>query len=573
MRELRGIAASPGAAFAPAFLFYDDYNASIPSYPISSEDVESEFGRFTVAIEQAKSEVSILRDKALKEAGEEQAAIFDAHLMMIDDPEVGIRVRNGLSVSLLNVESIVFAMEGEMIDQLSSSQDPYIQERVSDVHDVVRRILGHLLHRERLSLADVDRDVVVVAKDLLPSDMVGMARSRIKGIATEAGGRTSHAAILARAFQIPAVLGIGPFMADIKAETPLIVDGDRGIIVIDPDTGALQKERAAQTLRALREKEFASIRDIPAATRDGTRIFLKANIEVPEEVESVVEHNADGVGLFRSEFLFLGGHVPGEEAQYRAYRHVVEAMKGKPVTIRTLDIGGDKVLPELGAQDEKNPLLGWRAIRFCLSKTEIFRTQLRAILRASVFGDVRIMFPMISTMEELIKARGILEEAQLECRTRGYDLPERIKAGIMIEVPSAALCSDVLARSADFFSIGTNDLTQYTMAVDRGNEKVAYLHEPYNPAVLRLIKMTIDAARLARIEVSLCGEMGGDPEAAVLLVGMGLRELSMSAASIPAVKSKLMSLGLGEAEGVAEAVMKMTSSTQVTSYIASRFKL
>jgi len=573
MRELRGIAASPGAAFAPVFLFYDDYNASIPSYSISSEDVESEFSRFAVAIEQAKSEVSILRDKALKEAGEEQAAIFDAHLMMIDDPEVGIRVKNGLSSSLLNVESIVFAMEGEMIDQLSSSQDPYIQERVSDVHDVVRRILGHLLQRERLRLADVDRDVVVVAKDLLPSDMVGMARSRIKGIATEAGGRTSHAAILARAFQIPAVLGIGPFMADIKAETPLIVDGDRGIIVIDPDTGALQKERAAQTLRALREKEFASIRDIPAATRDGTRIFLKANIEVPEEVASVVEHNADGVGLFRSEFLFLGGHVPGEEAQYRAYRQVVEAMKGKPVTIRTLDIGGDKVLPELGAQDEKNPLLGWRAIRFCLSKTEIFRTQLRAILRASVFGDVRIMFPMISTMEELIKARGIIEEAQLECRTRGYDLPDRIKAGIMIEVPSAALCSDVLARSADFFSIGTNDLTQYTMAVDRGNEKVAYLHEPYNPAVLRLIKMTIDAARLARIGVSLCGEMGGDPEAAVLLVGMGLRELSMSAASIPAVKSKLMSLGLGETEGVAEAVMKMTSSTQVTSYIASRFKL
>lgn len=573
MRELRGIAASPGTAFAPVFLFYDDYNASVPSYSIADEDIESEFGRFTVAIEQAKSEVSILRDKALKEAGEEQAAIFDAHLMMIDDPEVGERVKSGLSVSHLNVESIVFSMEREMIDQLSSSQDPYIQERVSDVHDVVRRILGHLLHRERLSLADIDRDVIVVAKDLLPSDMVGMARSRIKGIATEAGGRTSHAAILARAFQIPAVLGIGSFMSDIRAETPLIVDGDRGIIVIDPDTSALQKEKAAQTLRIIREKEFASIRAIPAATKDGVRILLEANIEVPEEVESVVENNADGVGLFRSEFLFLGGHVPGEEAQYKAYKQVVETMGGKPVTIRTLDIGGDKVLPELGAQDEKNPLLGWRAIRFCLSKTEIFRTQLRAILRASVFGDVRIMFPMISTMEELIKARGILEEAQLECKARGYDVPENIKAGIMIEVPSAALCSDVLSRSADFFSIGTNDLTQYTMAVDRGNEKVAYLHDPYNPAVLRLIKMTIDAARQARIEVSLCGEMGGDPSAAVLLVGMGLRELSMSAVSIPAVKSMLMSLRLEEAENLAEAVMKMTSSTQVTTYISSRFKL
>lgn len=572
MRELRGIAASPGTAYAPAFLFYDDYNVSIPSYSISSEEAESEFERFSEAVAQAKDGVKALRTKALKEAGEDRAAIFDAHLMMLDDPEVAATVKNGLDSSLLNVESVVFTFEQDMIDQLSSSQDPYIQERVSDVHDVVRRILGHLLHRERLSLADIDRDVVVVAKDLLPSDMVGMARSRIKGIATEAGGRTSHAAILARAFQIPAVLGIGSFMADIKDGIPLIVDGDRGLVIVDPDEGALKKERAAQSLRVAKEREFASIREAPAAMKDGARILLEANIEVPEEVESVLEHNADGIGLFRSEFLFLGGHIPGEEAQYKAYRTVVEAMGGKPVTIRTLDIGGDKVLPELGAQDEKNPLLGWRAIRFCLSKTEIFRTQLRAILRASVFGDVRIMFPMISTMEELIKARGILEEAQWECRTRGFSVPDQIKAGIMIEVPSAALCSDILSRSADFFSIGTNDLTQYTMAVDRGNEKVAYLHDPYNPAVLRLIKMTIDAARKADIEVGLCGEMGADPPAAVLLVGMGLRELSMSAASIPAVKSLLMSLDLEEAENLAADVMKMTSSTQVTTHIANRFK-
>jgi len=573
MRELRGIAASPGTAFAPAFPFYDDYNSSIPSYSISSEDVDSEFERFTEAVEQAKEEVNSLRAKALKEAGEEQAAIFDAHFMMLDDPEVASKVKGSLLSLLINVESIVFAIEQEMIDQLSASADPYFQERVSDVHDVVRRILGHLLHRERLSLADIDRDVIVIAKDLLPSDMVGMARSRIKGIATEAGGRTSHAAILARAFQIPAVLGIGPFISDIKMGIPLVVDGDRGIIVVNPDEEALRKEKASQNLRIIKEKEFAGIRDIAAATKDGVRILLEANIEVPEEVESVVEHNADGVGLFRSEFLFLGGHVPGEEAQFKAYKKVVETMVGKPVTIRTLDIGGDKVLPELGAQDEKNPLLGWRAIRFCLSKTEIFRTQLRAILRASVFGDVRIMFPMISTVEELVKARGILEEAQEECKTRGYAVPKRIKAGIMIEVPSAALCSDILSRSADFFSIGTNDLTQYTMAVDRGNEKVSYLHDPYDPAVLRLIKMTIDAAKQANIEVSLCGEMGADPSAAILLIGLGLRELSMSAVSIPAVKSFLMSIKLEEAEQVAEAVMKMTSSTQVTTFIANRFKL
>ncbi|HCO49221.1 MAG TPA: phosphoenolpyruvate--protein phosphotransferase, partial [Spirochaetaceae bacterium] len=301
MRELRGIAASPGTAFAPVFIFYDDYNASIPSYSISSEDIESEFERFYEAVEQAKEEVRALRSKARREAGEEQAAIFDAHLMMLDDPEVAANVRNNLGLSLLNAEDVIFSIEQEMIDQLSSSQDPYIQERVSDVHDVMRRILGHLLHRERLSLADIDRDVIVVARDLLPSDMVGMARSRIKGIATEAGGRTSHAAILARAFEIPAVLGIGPFMADLKSGIPLIVDGDRGLVLVDPDEGALKMEKAARSLRLQKERAFAGIRNIPAATKDGTRILLKANIEVPEEVETVIENNADGIGLFRSE--------------------------------------------------------------------------------------------------------------------------------------------------------------------------------------------------------------------------------------------------------------------------------
>ncbi|MCX7028165.1 MAG: phosphoenolpyruvate--protein phosphotransferase [Spirochaetes bacterium] len=573
MRELRGIAASPGTALAPAYFFFDDYSSSIPSFSISSEDVASEFSRFLEATEEAKADVIVLRDKALKEAGEEHAAIFDAHLMMLDDPEIKESVELRLSSFLLNVESIIFSLEREMIDKLSSSQDPYMQERVTDIHDVVRRILGHLLHRERIDLADIDMDVIIVARELLPSDMITMARERIKGIVTESGGRTSHAAILARAFQIPAVLGVGAFVSDVKALTPLIVDGDRGVVVIDPDGEALKKERAAHSMRIRKESAFKSIRDLPATTKDGERIFLKANIEVPEEVRSAVEYGADGIGLFRSEFLFLGGHIPGEEAQFKAYKQVVEAMGDKPVTIRTLDIGGDKVLPEFGAQDEKNPLLGWRAIRFCLSKPEIFRTQLRAILRASVYGDVRIMFPMISALGELVEARGILEQAQWECKAKSLRVPDHIKAGIMIEVPSAALCSDILARSADFFSIGTNDLTQYTLAVDRGNEKVAYLHNPLDPAVLRLIKMTIDTARKAGIEVSLCGEMGADPAAAVLLVGLGLRELSMSSVSIPAVKSLLLSVTLKEAQQTAEVIMTMTSPSEAASFLADRFTL
>ncbi|HEY9055131.1 MAG TPA: phosphoenolpyruvate--protein phosphotransferase [Rectinemataceae bacterium] len=572
MRELRGVAASPGIALAPAFIFHDD-ESSIPSFPIGEKEVESEFERFKEASQAAKEEVEALRTKALEAAGEEQAAIFDAHLLMLEDPEMIGTVRERLASTLTNVESIIFSFEREMIDQLSSSQDPYIQERVSDVHDVVKRILGHLLHKVRISLADLDSEVILVARELLPSDMVGMARGKVKGIVTESGGRTSHAAILARAFQIPAVLGIGPFIGDVKPYMPIIVDGEKGLAILDPGPAALKQERATQESRARRERAYLEIRDVPASTKDGTRIFLKANIEVPEEVPAVMEHRADGIGLFRSEFLFLGGHVPGEEAQFKAYKSVVQAMGGKPVTIRTLDIGGDKVLPEFGAQDEKNPLLGWRAIRFCLSKTEIFRTQLRAILRAAVFGDVRIMFPMISAPEELIKARGILEESQWECRSRGQAVPDQIKAGIMIEVPSAALCADLLARSADFFSIGTNDLTQYTMAVDRGNEKVSYLHDPLHPAVLRLIKMTIDAARNAGIEVGLCGEMGADPAAAALLVGMGLRELSMSAVSIPAVKSLLRSLELAEVEAIAAQVMRIGNPAQVADLLSNRFRL
>lgn len=571
MRELRGIAASPGVAYAPAFLYIDDLNVPIPSYSIMSEEIEAELERFNDANAKAKEEILALRAHAKQAVGDEQAAIFDSHLLMLDDPDVRERIRRELSNSLMNVESIIFNMEREMIDQLSASQDPYIQERAADVHDVERRILGHLLHRERFSLADLQADVIVVARDLLPSDMVGMARGRVKGIATEAGGRTSHAAILARAFRIPAVLGIGGFLQDLKSGDSIIVDGDRGMVILDPDESALKKERAAQIQKIEREKEYASIRELPAATKDGTRIFLEANVEVPEEVEEVIASNADGVGLFRSEFLFLGGHIPGEEEQFKAYVSVVEAMRGKPVTIRTIDIGGDKVLPELGAKDEKNPLLGWRGIRFCLSKTDIFKTQLRAILRASRHGNVQIMFPMIGTTDELIRARGLLEEAQWECRAHGCDVPGTIKAGIMIEVPSAAICSDIFARSADFFSIGTNDLTQYTMAVDRGNEKVSYLHEPYNPSVLRLIKTTIDNAARIGIPVSLCGEMAADPAAAVILVGLGLRHMSMSSVSIPEVKKTLMGITIAEAESVASSVMKMTSSAQVHNFINNRF--
>lgn len=405
--------------------------------------------------------------------------------------------------------------------------------------------------------------------------MICMNRDHVKAVATEAGGRTSHAAILARAFEIPAVLGVGGVLGSLHSGMVLAVDGDLGTVTVEPDESALARSAAAQAASAERCLELTALRDLPAVTVDGRRVLVKANIEVPEEVEGVLIHGADGIGLFRSEFLFLGavsGHIPDEEEQYKAYSRVISSMKGRPVTIRTLDIGGDKVIPELGAQDEKNPLLGWRAIRFCLSNVGLFKIQLRAILRASVQGDARIMFPMIATADELDRALAILEEARAECRAKGQAVPDELPVGIMIEIPSAAVASDILARKADFFSIGTNDLVQYTMAVDRGNERVAYLHEPFQPAVIRLVKMTIDNGRAAGISVGMCGEMAGDPRAAVLLLGLGLDEFSMSSASVPAVKRALRSIGLEEARSIAEKALGLSTSAEVAEYLDRRLR-
>jgi phosphotransferase system enzyme I (PtsI) len=573
MMIIKGIGVSPGVAIAPAFVYIDD-SGIIPQYPISIEDVQSEMARLHEASLLAKKEIEALRDRAKNEAGEEQAAIFDAHLMMLDDPELLEQIELSLKEKQFNVETAVLSFESEMVNKLSSSQDPLKQEKVSDIHDVVRRLLGHLLKKERISLSDIQTEIILIAKDLLPSEMVMMSRSMVRGIVTETGSRTSHAAILARAFEIPAVLGVGPgFVQQVKQGQSIYVDGDNGTVVIEPDDSIIQSEKAARTARLKQEKENKELRDIPAHTKDGTGIMLLANIGMPEEVANAIEYGAEGIGLFRSEFFFLGGQVPGEEEQYNAYAQVARSMHGKPVTIRTLDIGGDKVLPELGVIGEKNPLLGWRAIRFCLEKTDLFKTQLRAILRASGQGKVNIMFPMISTIDELIRAQALLDKAKEECKSQGYKIDEDMETGIMIEVPSAAICSDVLSRSCDFFSIGTNDLSQYTLAVDRGNQKVAYLNNPFDIAVLRLISMTIESSKKANIGVSLCGEMAADPASAVLLVGLGLRSLSMSASAIPAVKRALMSITMEEASSLAQQALSKNTASQVTALLNSRLNL
>jgi phosphoenolpyruvate-protein phosphotransferase (PTS system enzyme I) len=570
MNELSGIPASPGVAVARLYLHLLEDPSALPVREIEASEVPAEWERFLAAVAKAKLEVASLRDKASIEAGEEQAAIFESHLLMLDDPDLHEKIERGLAESLVNVERVLVDIARDFVDKLSHAEDPGLRDRATDIQDITRRLIAHLLERERASLSDLSEDVVLVAHDLLPSDMITMNRERVKAIVTEAGGRTSHVAILARAFEIPAVLGVAGALSKLRGAKIVAVDGDRGLVLADPDEAAIALNKAARSAAAARQRELDALRDLPAVTSDGTQVLVKANIEVPEEAEAVLTHGADGVGLFRSEFLFLGGHVPDEEEQFLAYKRVIETMKGRPVTIRTLDIGGDKVLPELGAQDEKNPLLGWRAIRFCLSREDIFKNQLRAILRAAVFGETRIMFPMIATADELERALAVVDVARAEVLAKGQKAAMNLPIGIMIEIPAAAMTSDILARRADFFSIGTNDLIQYTMAVDRGNEKVAYLHAPYHPAVLRLIKKTIENGRAAGISVGLCGEMAADPASAIVLLGLGLEEFSMSSAAVPAVKRAIRSTTLVEAKEIAKAVMALSSSSEVAAYLSSR---
>ncbi len=571
MKTLQGIPASPGIAIGPAFVFLEEEEPTIPRYSVNERELEGEWKRFMEAVDRARVEITGMRDRASREMGEQHGAIFDAHLLMLDDPEMLDAIEISLKESLINIEWVIHQYEQAVVRRLEQIDDPMLQERGADVHDIAHRILNHLMFKERFSLSDLDRDVVLVARNLLPSDMIAMNRERVKAIVMVAGGKTSHTAILARAFEIPAVLGLGAAAKPIRNGELLVVDGFSGKVTVEPDESSLEGSRRERERLAEREAGLAGQASMPARTLDGHTVLLKANVEVPEETASALRHGASGIGLFRSEFLFLQtGRPPSEQSQYLAYRQVLEDMAGRPVTIRTLDVGGDKVMPDSAATDEKNPLLGWRAIRYCLSDRALFQDQLRAILRASAHGDARIMFPMISGPDELDAALAALEEAKAECRGRGQPYREDIPVGIMIEIPGAAMIADILAAKVDFFSIGTNDLIQYSLAVDRGNERVAYLYEPFHPAVLRFIKTTIDAGHAAGIPVSMCGEMASDPVAALVLLGLGLDEFSMSAVAIPDVKTVLRSLRFADAVEAAGEAMDRRSHREVEDFLKKR---
>lgn len=567
MQELSGISASPGIAIGNAFLYLDDH-PTVPRYEIADADVPAELERFRSAVGRAETELLELKARAQEEVSNDHIAILDAHLMMLQDEEFSLQIESDIRSTHHNVESVLHSRVQQLISKLNLSTDEHLRSRQSDLRDVLNRVLNHLMYRERISLADLQEEIVLVVHDLMPSDAIAMDKRNVKAIVMDAGGKTSHTAILARAFEIPAVLGLTEITAHVHNGVPLIVDGNHGRVIVEPDQETLQSFVEQQQAWRRHEVQLMGLTELPAETRDGKLVALKANIEVPDEVDAVAAHGADGIGLYRSEFLFLRpGRIPTEDEQFHAYKYVLEAMGEKPVTIRTLDVGGDKMVPGLPGLSERNPILGWRAIRFCLSNQEIFRTQLRALYRASVHGKLAIMFPMISGLEELSEAYEVLLSVQDDLRTRKIAFDENVPVGIMIETPSAAMVSDILARRSHFFSIGTNDLIQYTIAVDRGNEKIAYLYEPFHPGVLRLIHLVIDNAHAQGITAAMCGEMAGDPLATVLLLGLGLDEFSMSSGSIPEVKRIIRDVSLREAEEVVGQATEMKTFKEVDQFL------
>ncbi|HHT81316.1 MAG TPA: phosphoenolpyruvate--protein phosphotransferase [Spirochaetales bacterium] len=563
MRIFKGIAASEGLSKGKALLHVRSTMVAEKQH-IMAWDVKEERHKFRTAVEQAKK---ALEEHQGPEISAEPAEILQTHLMMLSDPEYLAQIDEYISTNLVCAQWAVESVTNSMVALLEDSPDEMLKERGVDFKDVSLHLLDALSNRNRRTVKNLTEDVILVADSLMPSELFSMDKKHIIGIALDGGGRASHVAILVRAFNIPSVIALGTASQKVRDGDEILLDGNYGEIVIRPDLTAVQNlnERYARWME--HEQELRQMIDLPTMTSDGHEVLLKANIQTVSEVDSAKEVGSSGVGLFRSEFLFMdseGGST--EEEQFEAYRQVVQAMAPLPVTIRTIDVGGDKVVSGMGI-DEKNPILGWRAVRFCLSRKDIFSVQLRALLRASVYGKLRIMFPMISGVEELNAVLHLFEHVKEECRIENIPFDPDIQVGTMIEVPSAALCADILAKKVDFFSIGTNDLIQYTIAVDRGNEKIAHLFQPFHPGVLRSLRMIVEKAHQANIPVSLCGEMASDPLCSVLLAGLGMDELSMGSQSLLQVRKILRSVSFEEAKQLADHVLEMDSYLTITTYI------
>ncbi|MCK4245292.1 MAG: phosphoenolpyruvate--protein phosphotransferase [Candidatus Omnitrophica bacterium] len=571
MVKLEGIGVSPGIAMGEMYLLKNAIS-SIPSYSIEKSQLSGEIDRFKKALIKTENEIREIQGKVKGEFRKE-ARIFDVHLLILKDKRMIREVIQRLREKRVNIESAFAFVAQKFITAFAQIDAEYLRERKVDIEDVSKRVLHNLLEVQRESLSQLKEKVVVIAHSLSPSETASMSRDKVIAFATNVGGKTSHTAIMARALEIPAVVGLKDVTSRVQSEDLIIIDGSKGFVIINPDEETLESYKRQQEDLLVAKRELLILKNLPCQTKDGRRIKLRSNIELPQEIAHIPFYGAEGIGLYRTEFFYLNRQdLPGEEEQYSSYKTAAEKVNPYPVIIRTLDIGGDKFASSLQAPSELNPFLGWRAIRFCLARPDIFKTQLRAILRASPFGNLKIMYPMISGIEELRKANFILKEAKAELKIEEKDFNNDLEVGAMIETPSAAMTADILAKETDFFSIGTNDLIQYSIAIDRINEKIAYLYEPAHPAILRLIKNIIKAAHKEKIWVEMCGEMAADPSFALLLLGLGIDALSMSPFAIPEMKKIIRGVTFQEAKEFAKNALSFETTKEVTDYARTFYK-
>ena len=559
-----GAGASPGIACGKIHVVRDELD-DVPRYRIAPSQIADEIGRFEAALIQTRMQILKMQQRIAESIGAKDAAIFDAHLLVVEDRTLIDEVLRKLETDLWNVEWVFQEVATRYAATLSKIDDPYLRERALDIQDVCKRVIRNLQGKAPRAFLALTEPHILVAHNLTPSDTASMNKKHVLGIATDLGSRTSHAAIMARSLNIPAIVGLHDITAKLETGQYVLLDGIDGVLIVNPTAETLAKYAEIESKRAKVVAQLKELRETTSTTRDGRHIVLSANIELPEDVEAVFANGAEGIGLYRTEFLYLNrNNLPTEEEQYETYRQVAERVRPHPLIIRTFDLGGDKLAAgTVDMTDELNPFLGWRAIRFCLENIDIFKTQLSAILRASTVGNVKIMFPMISGLDELRRAIEVLAECKEELRKAEIDIADKIEVGAMIEIPSAAISANVLAREVDFFSIGTNDLIQYALAVDRVNEKIAHLYEPTHPAVVRLLKMIADAAHANNIWVGVCGEMAGDIALTPLLLGLGMDELSTSAMLVPRVKRAVQSLAIPECRELVEETLKLDTPSEI----------
>lgn len=568
---IKGIAASDGVAIAKAYLLVEpdltfDKNEKVT-------DVEGEVAKFNSAIEASKVELTKIRNNAEVQLGADKAAIFDAHLLVLDDPELIQPIQDKIKNENANAATALTDVTTQFVTIFESMDNDYMKERAADIRDVSKRVLSHILGVELPNPSMIDESVVIVGNDLTPSDTAQLNKEFVQGFATNIGGRTSHSAIMSRSLEIPAIVGTKSITQEVKQGDMIIVDGLNGDVIVNPTEDELIAYQDKRERYFADKKELQKLRDADTVTVDGVHAELAANIGTPNDLPGVIENGAQGIGLYRTEFLYMGrDQMPTEEEQFEAYKEVLEAMNGKRVVVRTLDIGGDKELSYLNLPEEMNPFLGYRAIRLCLAQQDIFRPQLRALLRASVYGKLNIMFPMVATINEFREAKAILLEEKENLKNEGHDISDDIELGIMVEIPATAALADVFAKEVDFFSIGTNDLIQYTLAADRMSERVSYLYQPYNPSILRLVKQVIEASHKEGKWTGMCGEMAGDETAIPLLLGLGLDEFSMSATSILKARRQINGLSKNEMTELANRAVDCATQEEVIELVNNYVK-